>query len=254
MMDAKAAEGFCGHPVTASVGHNNPPEPTLYEAARDRVEDLYREASLWMDGAKVEDQDLADGIANLLSDLRKAWKAADDARKEENEPFDAGKAEVQARYNPLLKKAKQAEDACKAANEPWLLKKKAEVEAAAKAAREEADRKRREAEEAIRATDAANLAARAAAEALLKEAKRAETVANKAERTTAKAGGATGKSMGLRTTWKPVLTDSFSAAKHYWETDREQIEGLLLVLAARDVAEGKRTIPGFEVQETFSAV
>lgn len=248
------AEQFVGHELPPAPGHNNPPEPTPYEIARDRVEDLYGEATLWLDGAKVDSQELADGIANLLSDLRKAWKAADEARKIENEPFDLGKAEVQARYNPLLKKAKQAEDACKAANEPWLKKKADEIEAAARAAREEADRKRREAEEAIRAADATNLAARNAAEELVKAAKKAETVANKAERTTAKAGGASGKSMGLRTTWKPVLTDAFRAAKHYWETDRQEIEGLLLVLAARDVASGKREIPGFEVQEQRNAV
>lgn len=262
-MDAKAAEGFCGHPVTASVGPasqevgaNNPPEPTPYEAARDRVNDLFGEASLWLDGAVVDSQELADGIGNLRSDILKARKAADEARKVENEPFDAGKAEVQARYNPLLKKADQATDACKAALKPWLDKKDAEIAAAAAVAREEADRKRREAEAAIRAADATNLAAREAAEALLKDAKKADTVASKAERATATAGGFAGKSAGLRTTWKARIADGqeVEALRWAWKTYPDEMKGCALTLAAREVAAGKHEIPGFVVEKFTSVV
>lgn len=250
------AEEFVGHELPPPVGHNNPPEPTPYEAARDRVEDLYGEATLWLDGAKVDSQELADGIANLLTELRKAAKEADGARKVEAEPFDLGKAEVQARYKPLLTKIEQAEKACKAAMAPWLTQKAAEIEAAAKAAREAADKKRREAEEAIRATDASNLAARAEAEAKLKDAKKAETVASKAERTTATAGGFAGKAAGLRTTYRPVFAKDgeVEALRWAWKTYPEEMKGCALVLAAKEVAMGKREIPGFTIEKVTSVV
>src|SRR5260221_116793 len=124
-------------------------------------DDLYGEASMWLDGATVDSQQLADGIANLLAELRKARKLAEDNRKVEKKPHDDAAAEVQSRYKPLLDKADLAAEACKKAVAPWLQKKADEIEAKAKAAREEADRQRQAAEAAIRASDAANLAERA---------------------------------------------------------------------------------------------
>lgn len=248
------AEDFCGHELSPPIGHNSPPAPTPYEAARDRIEDLFGEATLWLDGAKVDSQDLADGIANLLTELRKAAKEADAARKVEAEPFDLGKAEVQARYKPILTKVEQAEKACKAAMAPWLKKKADEIEAAAKAAREAADRKKREAEEAIRATDASNLAARAAAEELVKAAKRADTAANKAERTTATAGGFAGKAAGLRTTYKPEIKDAVAALRWAWGAYPDDMKTCALMLATKEVAAGKREIPGFVIEKVTSVV
>ena len=248
------AEQFAGRSLPRAIGDNGPPPPTPYEAARDTIEDLWGEASLWLDGAKVDSQELADGIGNLLAMLRKAAKDADAARRDENKPFDDGKAEVQARYKPILTKAEQAEKACKAALQPWLQKKADEIEAKARAAREEADRKRREAEAAIRAAGAADLAARAEAEAKIDAAKQADIMARKAANTTAKVGGLEGRSSGLRSTWKPELTDGVAAARHYWSTQRQEMETFLLILAAKDVAKGSRDIPGFEIKETRTVV
>src|SRR5690349_4076026 len=98
----------------AVIGGNNPP-PSPFEIAQKAVEDIYGEASMWLDGATVDSQELADGIGNLASELRKARKLADETRKIENKPFDDGKAEVQARYKPLLDKADLAIEACKKA-------------------------------------------------------------------------------------------------------------------------------------------
>lgn len=252
MMDD--AEGFCGHPVPASVGHNGGPPLTPYETVRDRVEDLHGECKLWLDGAKVETQEHADGIANLLAMLRAATKDTDSARKVEAEPFDLGKAEVQARYKPILTKAEQAEKACKAALAPWLKKKADEVEAEARSAREEAERKKRAAEEAMRASDATNLSAREAADALLKDAKKAATVASKAERQTATAGGFAGKAAGLRTTYKPKIEDAVVALRWAWGAYPEEMKGCALTLAVREVAAGKLEIPGFAIEKVTSVV
>src|SRR5260221_163109 len=211
----------------AVAGGNNPPEPTPYEIAAAKVNDIYGEAALWLDGTVVENQETADGIANLLAELRKARKLAEETRKAEKEPHDKLAAEVQARFKPLLEKADLAAEACKRAVAPWLQKLAAEQERVARLARDEADRKQREAEDAIRATDAANLAERAAAEALVKDAKKANVVANKAERVTATAGGAFGKATGLRTVWIAILADAGAALMHYATHAEQETQAFL---------------------------
>lgn len=232
----------------AVIGGNMPPEPTPFERAEAEVSKLYEEASLWLDGAKVDSQELADGIANLLNMLRAAEKAADAARTAEKEPhLKAGRA-VDAQYKPVLERAKLAADACKKALAPWLAKVEAEKAAAAEAARREADEKRAAAEAAIRARDAANLEETAAAEALLKEAKKADAIAKKAEKDGAKAGNSTfGRAVSTRIVWNTSMTNSVEALKHYRATKPEELKAFLLSLAEADVRSGVRDIPGFSI-------
>lgn len=241
----EAAEGFAGRKLESRLlpGANNPPAPTPYETARDRVEDLWNEAIQWLDGDEVSNQGTADMLDKMLDLIRDARKEADTARRDENKPFDDGKAEVQARYNPLLKKADTAADAIKKALTPWRNKIAAEKAAAAGQARDEAERLRLAAEESIRA-NATNLAERAAAEDALKSAKKQQAAANRIDKAPT----------GLRATYKPVLIDPKAAAVHYWQTEPKEILRFIMTLAARDVASGKRTIPGFEVQELRNAV
>lgn len=243
----------------ATIGHNQPPEPTPYEKARDKINDLYDEAKLWLDGAVVDSQALADGIGKLIKSLRDAVAEADAARIIENEPFDRGKAEVQARYAPLIAdtktqkgKAALAINACKNALAPWLdAIDRAQREAAEKL-RQEAAEKTRLAQEAIRKVDAANLAEREAAEALVQDAKKADALANKVERSTATAATG-GRAIGLRTTYQPELTDATAAARHYWQVERKAMEEFLIGLAERDCRAGRREIPGFTVHEKKTA-
>jgi len=56
----------------AVVGGNNPPEPMSFEAIAHRVEDLFGEAKLWLDGAVVDNADLAGGVNNLRNMLKAA--------------------------------------------------------------------------------------------------------------------------------------------------------------------------------------
>lgn len=237
----------------AVIGGNAPP-PTPYELATKAVEDAYGECSLWLDGATVDSQELADGIDNLKKTLAAARKLAEDSRKVEKKPFDDGAAEVQARYVPLITKADLAKTACNKALEPWLRAKAAEIEAAARKAREEADAKRRAAEEALRASDAANLAERAAAEALVKVAKKAEVVANKAERVTATAGGALGRATGLRSYWSAVIEDEEEFERYAWASHRDEMVDFLVTLAKRLIDSGRRDVPGVLAHEEKRAV
>jgi hypothetical protein len=244
------------HAVQAPVGigDNRPPEPAPYETAKDEINDLYGEAKLWLDGKAVATQELADDIAKLINMIRAARKRADDARKVENRPFDTGKTEVQARYNPLLKQADRATEVCKSALTPWLQRLDAEKRATAAAARLVAEEQAQIARDAHQAAALDNLKEREAAEALIEDAKMAERAANRAERDTAKAAGGVGRAVGLRTIYTPILTDAVAAARHYWKIDRQAMTDFLTSLAEKDVQRGEREIPGFDVRGEQTAV
>lgn len=241
------------------IGHNNPPveiEPTPFEMSEVEIGDLYAEAKNWLDGEPVSSQAQADGLSKLIDDLRKAAKLADERRIEENRPFDEGKAAVQARYAPLIAdtksvkgKAVLAIDMAKKALAPWLQKLEDEKRAAAEAARKEAEEKARVAQEALRASNVADLEKREAAEALVREAQKAEAAATKAENSKAHATGGT-RAIGLRSVWRAEMVDGREAARHYWLTRREEVDAFFQGLADADVRAGKREIPGFLIQET----
>lgn len=237
----------------AIIGDNAPPAPSPYEAIKVHIDDLYAEAKNWLDGEPITTAGQAEAVETLLGMIREAEKAADEARKLENEPFDHGKAAVQERYNLLIGKTKTvtgktvlAADACKAALLPWREAQEAERRAAAEAARKEAEAKAAIAAEAARSAAADNLTAREEAEARVKEAEQAATLANRAEK-----AATTGS--GLRTTYKPALVDGVVAARHYWETRRSDCEEFFTSLAREEVRAGKRQIPGFEITPERSA-
>jgi hypothetical protein len=240
------------------MGHNNPPveiEPTPFEMSEVEIGDLYAEAKNWLDGEPVTSQAQADGLSKLIDDLRKSAKLADERRVAENKPFDDGKAEVQARYAPLIAdtksvkgKAVLAIDMAKQALAPWLQKLEAEKQAAAAKARAEADEKLRIAQDALRASQVADLDKREAAEALIREAEKAEATATKAEGAKAHATGGS-RAMGLRSVWRAEMTDGRAAAAHYWTTRRRDVDAFFQGLADADVRAGKREIPGFNIIE-----
>lgn len=246
--------------TSGRIGHNNPPieiEPTPFEMSEVEIGDLYAEAKGFLDGEPITTQAMADAVSKLIDDLRKAGKLADERRIEENRPFDEGKAAVQARYAPLIADTKTTKgkvvlaiDIAKKALAPWLQKLEDEKRAAAEAARkvaEEAERKAREALAATRATE--DLAAREAAEAMVREAQALEVFATKAENDKAHAKGGT-RAMGLRSVWRAEMTDARAAAGHYWATRRAEVDAFFQGLADADVRAGKRTIPGFLISET----
>jgi len=235
------------------IGGNNPPDP--FTAIEAHVSDLMVEAKNFCDGEAIENQQQADMVAKLIDDFRQAQKAADDARKEEARPFDEGKAAVQEKYAVLIADTKaqkgqivRALEALKATLTPWLQRLERERQAAARAAQEEADRKAREAAEALRATSVADLEGREAAEALLSAADDAQAAAARIAASKSHAKGE-GRAIGLRKTFRPVLTDPRAAVLHYMTAQREAFLDLVQKLAEADVREGKRQIPGFDVLE-----
>lgn len=217
-----------------------------FDAHKVNIDDLYEEATAWLNGDGVSSEAEAKAVETLLDMARDAKKAADEARKAENEPFDTGKAAVQAKYNPILKRAEMIAETCKNVLQPWRDKIARDKAAKAEAARLDAEKLKREAEEKIRASSG-NIAERERAEEALALAKEADKFAS---RTTKAATTGT----GLRSTYRPELTDLNAAIKHYWSTHRAEFEALVCDLAVRDVRAGKREIPGFTVVEERKAI
>lgn len=237
----------------AVMGGNNPPEATPFEQSKATISDLFAEAKNWCDGDPIASQEQADEVQKLLRLIQAAEKEADERRIAENKPFDDGKAEVQARYAPLIANTKSvkgmtvlAVDACKKALAPWLIKVDAENRAKAEALRKEAEAKAEAAREAMRQRDG-DLEKAATAEAAVQEAKQAEAEARRADNAKASARGA-GRAVTLRDYYTPEITDATAFARHVWTVHRSDMEGFLATMAVRIVANGITSgIPGVTV-------
>lgn len=237
-------------------GSPNLRNSTPFDLITTDAEDLLTEARAWADGKPVENQAQADDVSRLIEALRLNAKAADDARKEENRPFDEGKAAVQAKYAPFYADAKTkapgkvftAIDALKAVLAPFLKRLDDEKREAERKAREEAEAKAREAAEAMRQANAADLEAREAAEAKVREAEAAAKAANAAGKDKAHATGGS-RAMGLRSRWTATITDAREAAAHYWRDNPAAFLPVLQKLADDDCRAGKRSVPGVTFTE-----
>lgn len=243
--------------TAAPAGHNKPPTP--FEEIRDEIDSLYEDAKGWLDGEPVTSQGMADGINKLIGMIREAEKEAEALRKEEARPFDEGKAEVQARYNPLIAKGKGktflAIAAAKQALTPWLDKLDREQREAEAKARAEADEAARKAAEAFQSSAVDNLAAREEAERLAEEAKQKDIAARQAANVKAQAKGGAGRATGLRSFYRAEVTDATEFARWCWLNHRAEMSEWLDGMAKRLVdTNHNQQIPGVTIHEERRAV
>lgn len=216
----------------AGTGHNSPPP---FEAWSLHIEELFEVANGIGEATNDEQEAVLDG---LLDDFRKARKAADSERAAEKKPHDdAGKA-VQVKWTPLLDRCDIAADAIKKALTPYRTAKQKAIDDAARKAREEAEKAKREALQAFQSDD---LDDRLKAETIASQAKALEVQANKLDR----------KPTGLRTVWEAEVTDRKAALLHYLKEQPEIFSGLIQQLADKDARNEatRRDIPGIKFKE-----
>lgn len=239
----------------AEAGHNNPPTP--FEDVEKTINDLYEEAKNFADGEPIATEGQAKAVSALIDGLRKATTEADNARKEENKPFDAGKKAVQDKYNPLIGKTKSltgkaplAIELCKEALKPWMLKLEAEQAERERIAREQAEQAERKKQEALaKRTESLEDAEEAEAAIQHADAAAASHKATTKDRPNVKGGS---RAIGIKTSCYPEMTDASQAMTHYWKTRREDLEEVILAFAQQDVRAGKGPIPGFVIRENKS--
>ncbi len=103
---------------------------------------------------KIETQEQATKAGNFADAFAKLEKASDEARKVEKEPhLEAGRA-VDAKWQPIVKRAAELKAWAKKSTEPFLIAEKARLAAEERAATEARAKAAREAEEARRQAEA----------------------------------------------------------------------------------------------------
>jgi hypothetical protein len=234
----------------AVAGHNEIPEPTPFELVQKEITDLFEESEMWCDGAKVDNQELADGLSNLKAMMLEAANRAEAMRVAEKAPILAQEREIDDRYRPLKKKADQVEKAVNVALSPWLDKLEADRKAEEKRLRDEGAATLAKAQEALRTSD--NIAVLREAETQLKDAKSLTRAANQVAKATVRVGSI-GRATKQRVVTKVRITDKFDAMNHYF--DAPEIEECLIKLAERDARQAPDVqIPGFTVEKVKEAV
>jgi len=230
--------------TTATIGDNNPPEAIgPFDALATHIDDLVELASGCLTGKPIETQEQADAVDEILADIKKARKDADDARDAEKRPHLEAGRKVDALWKPLLTKADIAKETAQKALTPWKLKLQRERDAEIEAKRIEAARLAEEAQKAFQQSNPTDLDARYEAEELAKAAKKATAEANKVERV----------ATGLRTSWKASVTD-YGAFIKWMKTHRpHELKGWLDEQAQRECNAGQRQVAGVLIQEIKEA-
>ena len=227
----------------ATIGHNGGPPADPLEAFDAHTADLLETAKGFLDGEGVNSEAEASAVAQLLDDARRTEKDADAARAAEKKPHDdAGKA-VQARWKPVLERAALVSTTAKRALAPWLTKLEADRQAAAVAARQEAEAAAQAARDAAAAARTSDLAAAEDAQALADAARAADKAASKAEAAKAHATGGA-RATGLRTHWSAEITNFTAAVGGVWEDNPEAFRPLIEQLAAAEARGARRPMPG----------
>jgi hypothetical protein len=241
----------------AVIGHNNPPEESPYDAMKIHIEDLFLEATNFLDGDPVTTQEMADAIDAIKAKALEAEKDGDELRKAEAKPFDDGKKAVQERWNPLVHKetgkCRLIVQTCAKALAPYLKVKQDALDAEAARQRKIADDLAEEARLARATAPASDLTARVEADAALQAAADAQKQADRATNARAQAKGGK-RATSLRDVWTPVLVEPKEALRHYMQAQREELLNWLLSQAEKDVRIGKREIPGFRIDHDRVAV
>lgn len=196
------------------IGHNGGPPLSAADLFAAEVDDLFSLVSGSTAGeVTTDDQETA--LSGLLDDIRRARKDADARRTAEKAPhLEAGRA-VDASWKPMLDKCDAAANAIKARLTPYRTAKQAAKDEAARKAREEAEARQREAQEALKASD--DLESRFAAEQELKAASKLTAVANRIDR----------EATGLRTYQVADVTDAKALLQHVMKTDPEPLKAWL---------------------------
>lgn len=231
------------------IGHNNPPEPTPLEAARETISLLDVEASAWFDGDPIKDERQAEDVARLLDAARKAEKQFDAHRKAEKQPHDDAAKAVDAAWRPVITDAKRIVEIAKAAQTEWLIKLDEEKRAREEAARKLAEQKAAEARKLAEQNDGSLTAAKAR-DAAIEEAKRADAAAVRAAHDKANAKGAgMARAVSLRTIWRLEVQERRALLNHIAKSAPADLSEFVEDWAAKAVRRGARDLPGVRIYE-----
>lgn len=194
------------------IGHNNPPDPIEFVIAE--YDDIITEAQNWADGEPVTDEASMKAVDEIIKGFKSYRSALTKAGKERTDPLHkAWKAEVAA-VKVYTDDADMMQLALVALVAPYKEKLAEEKKAAERAAWEEANKARREAEAKAAAANVADIEAQREAMA----AKQAAMDAEKAAKSQSK-----DKVKGLRTVTRHEITDMRDVINWIARNDKEAL-------------------------------
>lgn len=232
------------------AGHNMPPEeiaetPPHYDPIDEAVapySGLIDEATNWLDGSPVENEDQMKAVDELLRGIKEARKAVTTAEESACKPlYDAWKGE-KARWKPTVDDLDRMVKGLASLVDGFKRKLAAEKEAARRRAFEEAEAARRAAEEAARQANIGDIEAQREAAAAAEEARRAQMAAQAAKKDTVK---------GLRTVHRHEITDHRAALNWIIANDRDAVTAFIETYVAKNFRE--KAIAGVTVTELKEA-
>ena len=238
----------------AGAGHNRPPSPIEDAGAYARMVDEWQ--SKVKEIASEEEAEHASQFLDALTKKQKVLAAEMEAERQpwldKAKPFLDEAAAVYSRYDYAIQLLKACVPHIKVLIRGWAQKKQAVIDAAAAAARAEAQRARDEAAKAAaEAAKSKSVEATFQAEQQAIRAAEADKAAKKAAavRPQVKAVGAV-RARSIRRTWFATLDgdneDAVAlACWHY--ADDPRLREVLGALASADALSGVREIPGFVV-------
>jgi hypothetical protein len=226
----------------APIGHNNPPDPI--DIIKADFADTLSEVENWLDGAEVQTEGQMKAVDALIKGVKEAEAAAKVAKEAEYRPHKEACDAVVSRWKPALDDLDRMKKGLLAAVDSFKRKLAAEKAEAERKARMEADRLRREAEEAARAASAADLEAQRKAAEKLAAAQEAMRAASDARKDNVK---------GLRTVTTATITDPRACINWIRENDREALVAFMDDYVARATRAGVCGIAGVEVTTTKHA-
>ncbi len=242
--------------TTPGIGHNEPPLYDLkaHASLHVRAEILTDEIEKWIK-REIEDNEDAEDLRDVLGQVVALKRDAEKQRSADKKPhFDRGKA-VDAAYHSIGNRLDRLSPPVKRKLDAWLEKLEAERLAKARAEREAAEAKQREADRlAALAEKTGSIRAEEAAEEAAKESEAAEKAAQRTEKTRVKIASASGgtKAASFRTVKIATLVDINQAFLHYRK--RPDLAEFLTRLANADLRakDGPSSVPGFRVGERKS--
>lgn len=232
------------------AGHNNPPEeiaeaPSHYDpidAVIAPYSDLIEEASIWLDGSPVENENQMRAVDNLLSDIKEVRKAVTAAEGAACKPLYEAWKDEKARWKPTVDDLDRMVKGLASLVDGFKRKLAAEKEAARRKAFEEAEAARRAAEEAARQANIGDIEAQREAAAAAEKARRAQMAAQAAKKDTVK---------GLRTVHRHEITDHRAALNWIIAHDRDAVTAFIDAYVAKNFRE--KAIAGVTVTEAKKA-
>jgi chromosome segregation ATPase len=193
---------------------NNPPDPI--DEVISAYADVISESENWLDGGAVETEEQMDAVDELRRGMRQARLDAEKGEKSESAPiYDKYKA-IKERWKPTIDDFKRIEAGLVSLVGDFKKKLAAKKEAERRAAFEEAERKRREAEKAAAKANAADIEAQREAARLAQEAQEAKAAAASAEAV-----------KGLRTVTRYEIADHRAALHWIATNDRDAVTAFI---------------------------